>query len=245
MTILWVTDADNTLWDADSVYGAAQIRLLSDVEAATGIQADRDDCLVYMREVDQALALVDHRGLKYPPSMLVVALSLRLSGVALEVATQRALHGASCACDSRKSEFVGRYSLSLESVPPLRAGVTEGLRLLRQIGASIVMATEGKKERVDKTVVVTGLQSFVDSIVAAEKTEALFSRIAKIRPGSSSWVIGDQMDRDILPALAADFRAVYFPGAFRPKWAESIPATDHVPKVSSYWAMRRNSCERS
>src|SRR5262245_40548576 len=86
--LLWVSDADNTLWDTDSVYRLAHLALLSRVELELGLRADTKDRLHYLREVDQGLATLDHRGLRYPPAMLISATASRLTGVSLERALQ-------------------------------------------------------------------------------------------------------------------------------------------------------------
>ncbi|MDA9393086.1 hypothetical protein WN73_21450 [Bradyrhizobium sp. CCBAU 45394] len=52
------TDADNTLWDTDTVFAAAQLEMLREVEKLTGRRApdDEDRGLAFLRTIDQRIA---------------------------------------------------------------------------------------------------------------------------------------------------------------------------------------------
>ena len=47
---------------------------------------------------------------------------------------------------------------------------------------------------------------------------------------SNAYMIGDQIDRDILPAKQAGLKTIYFPGGFKPRWhdEEASPPPDFV-----------------
>ena len=73
--LVLLADADNTLWDTDSVFAEAQLVLLDETERVTRTRCATDDRLAFVRAYDQALASRHHLHLKYPPQMLVAALA--------------------------------------------------------------------------------------------------------------------------------------------------------------------------
>lgn len=219
--MLWVTDADNTLWDTDAIYRHAQLLLMSSVEAVVGLQVVDEDRLSYLRAVDQGIALQDHRGLKYPPSMLVEGLAKRLYGLSAEEAVKFALLGHTILSPSITKNLVEQFKVSLAVVPTLRQGVKSGFDLLREVGATVFVLTEGPKLRVEQTLYHHGIDIFVSSVLSAEKSPALFERVARLKPDLVSWAIGDQLDKDVLPAIDKGFHGILFPGGFIPTWTIS------------------------
>ena len=87
-------DANNTLWDTDRVFANTQLRLLHDVEESLGLTWPDEDRLEFVRAADQELATLHHDGLRYPPALLVRALSLALDGMDPVRAAKIALHGS-------------------------------------------------------------------------------------------------------------------------------------------------------
>ena len=83
-------DADNTLWDTDSIFADAQRNMLERVEAAASTAADSNDRLAYVRAVDQAIAERHHARLRYPPKLLVRGLAAALAGLPAERAARAA-----------------------------------------------------------------------------------------------------------------------------------------------------------
>jgi putative hydrolase of the HAD superfamily len=214
--VLWVTDADNTLWDTDAVYRSAQLALLADVERALGVTVKDTDRLRYVREADQALAAADHRGFRYPVSALVCALAERLGGNSLRDAVRAAVKCASPR--SRTNEAVAEdYLARLADKPVLRRGVANGLATLMRMRAEVVVVTEGSKCRVEATLRHYGLDGAVRSVVQADKAGGIFERLAlTARADSAMWAIGDQLQREVAPAVRAGFNAIHFPGGFVP-----------------------------
>ena len=87
-------DADNTLWDTDTVFADAQLGLLGQVERASGRKAAVEDRLALIRSVDQALAERHHAGLRYPPHLLARGIELVLEhGYAADDAARLAWRG--------------------------------------------------------------------------------------------------------------------------------------------------------
>src|SRR5690606_10201566 len=66
-------DADNTLWDTDGVFAAAQLGLLAQVEATTHTTLNVAGRLAYVRAIDQEIAERHHAGLRYPLKLLISA----------------------------------------------------------------------------------------------------------------------------------------------------------------------------
>ncbi len=229
--LFWCTDADNTLWDTDAVYRRAQLNLLEGVERSVSQRAHAADRLAFLRGVDQALAEQDHRGLKYPPAMLVCALARLLTGAGVRSAVSEALGGGLALPASTTGDLVSRYQEELLALPPLREGVRQGLELLRNADASVYVITEGKRERIENTLEEYELSAFVDSIVSAEKTVSLYTRLLKVDEGTAHWMIGDQWDRDVLLSEEAGFKAIFFPGGFRPKWLAQHSNTNKAEAV--------------
>jgi putative hydrolase of the HAD superfamily len=47
-------------------------------------------------------------------------------------------------------------------------------------------------------------------------------------------MIGDQLDRDIVPAMEADFLTIYFPGGFQPNWLDKYNGINPNHKINTY-----------
>ena len=217
---LFLTDADNTLWDTDAVYRNAQFSLLEQVEALVGLQADAEDRLAYVREVDQLLAQGHHSGLRYPPSLLILGLKSRLAGAPLDGAVRQALVGDASA-QGEQQKIVQGFFANLSKRALLRPGVTEGLARLSDAGQQVVIATEGAKDKIEGLLEVHGLGAYTHSVLSAPKAAPLYARLAKTTAGLKM-MVGDQLDRDIEPAKAAGFVTAWFPGGFTPRWSSRL-----------------------
>lgn len=205
-----ITDADNTLWDTNGVFAEAQLRLLADVEAMVGGVAPDADRLGFVRRHDQAIAKQDHRGLKYPPTMLVRALWTALGGVP-----------PSAFSESEGEAIAARFVEGLRRRPMLRKGVKQGVDRLVENGVHIWVVSEGRREVVESALADHGLDQAVSLVLIAQKTVDLYQRLARRLPNDAhSICVGDQLDRDIEPAKRAGLMTAYFPGGFRPNWTD-------------------------
>ncbi len=216
--MFWVSDADNTLWDTDAVFRSAQLELLTGVEKKVGITISCSDRLGYLRSVDQALAHLDHRGLRYPTTMLISALASNLQGVSINDSVKKALRGISPINKSVADLIACRFTDAVSKLPSLRPGVKRGLERLQTFGAEVLILTEGSQDRIDATLNECELTPLVGSVLSAKKSPLLFNRLARFKSTEKKWAIGDQLDRDVLPAIKAGFEAIYFPGGFTPNW---------------------------
>lgn len=218
---LVLIDADNTLWDTDGVFAEAQLELLGAVEQASNLVEPAGDRLQFVRSFDQELAARHHLGLRYPPRLLVDALSLALRGVVLDEAVRRAWNNGAGSGLNRDlvARLEAKFIKDIAKQPKLLDGVPEGLCNLVESGATSVILTEGSRKRVMRTIEHHGLGGFIDRVFEAPKTARMFSRVRGLaRDGQSIYMIGDQLTRDIRPATAAGLKAIYVPGAFQPKW---------------------------
>jgi putative hydrolase of the HAD superfamily len=214
-------DADNTLWDTDNVFAAAQLALLADVEIAIDRKGPSDDGLAFIRTVDQALAERHHAGLRYPPRLLAHGVAMALEGAPADYAAKLAWQGKrqNALSEVVAAEVERKYFEALGRAPPLRLGVLQGLKALELGGCAVLIVTEGSRRRVGETANKLGLLGHFTRIIEGPKRPELYRRVLKLiaaRP--PSFMVGDQLDRDIAPAKLAGLETIYFPGGFRPRW---------------------------
>ena len=226
-------DADNTLWETDAVFAEAQLNLLAAVEEAMRTRARVDDRLGYVRDIDQGIAERHHSGLRYPPKLLIRAAASALGGEAPDRAARLALTGSAKAVlgEDVAAAIEGRYFEDLARAPALRPGVLEGLAILQNAGATVLIVTEGARAKVECTADRLGLAGHFTRIIEGAKRPDLFRRVLRLTGAPPrAFMVGDQLDRDIVPAKEAGAGTIYFPGGFKPRWhptAEEV-VPDHV-----------------
>jgi putative hydrolase of the HAD superfamily len=223
---LVVSDADNTLWDTDSVYRRAQLALFDAVQTELHLATAPPDRLSYLRRIDERLASSHHLRWKYPPRLLVAglahALSEEQSGHSL---LRTKLTGA---LDERAIiELEHQFLAALNNdTPTLRDSVREGIVELHELGAVFVLATEANADRCQSILKFHHLEQYVASVHAGAKTPMFFRSIldqySDLR--DARFVVGDQLDRDIAPSHAAGFLTIFFPGGFKPEVETNHPA---------------------
>lgn len=216
------TDADNTLWDTNGVYEAAQRGLLTQIEELVGDRSSASDRLAFIRDYDQAIASIHHDHLRYPPDLLARALMLGIRGTPSAEAARQVVRAGPLPDTERAAQA---FHWMLQHSPPLLAGVREGLQLAADRGTAIYVVTEGPKERVARTLQQHGVEQFVSQILSATKTIDLYRRLKKLGDGAPIAMVGDQLDRDIRPAREAGMLAVWVPSAFLPKWHDAESTT--------------------
>ena len=235
--ILLLSDADNTLWDTDSVYAQAQECLLKSVESLVGITTPRLDRLAFVRDVDQDIAAIHHGRLRYPASLLARALSLRLRGVQASDATRIVCrsHDSREIVQSEAAQLEKEFYADLKRTPPLRTGVLEGLVKIKAQGLRPLIVTEGHKKRCEELLSFHELEKFFAGLIEAPKRTSLFNRLFRLHGGyDRGFMIGDQLDRDIAPAKEAGFATIYFPSGFVPKWSPGRDAIQPAYEISSF-----------
>ena len=238
-----MSDADNTLWDTNGIYADAQLWLLGVVEEATGIRCPLEHRLDFVRQVDQAIAEKHHQRNRYPHALLAYALNQHLRGTALSEAVRQVLLGQQKDLEKAQAEEAGKqFAKRLKRIPNLRPGVDTGLEHTHSAGIPIAVVTEGAADTCRERLQYWGLERFVGHVVAAPKSVELFLRVSNLLAVEPRrcFVVGDQLDRDVAPAIQAGMNTFYFPGGFTPKWAlkvdevkpqHSITTFADVPKI--------------
>lgn len=226
-------DADNTLWDTDSVFADAQRKMLKRVEDATGVAANAGSRLAFVRAVDQAIAERHHARLRYPPRLLVRGLEAALAGHPADRAARAAWRSQAPnrLPDERVDEIEQAFFVDLRHDPELRPGVREGLEALQAANTLVLIVTEGPRAKVEETTKSLALHNLISRIIEGPKQPELFQRVLRLMGASKrAFMVGDQLDRDIAPAKAAGIETIYFPGGFQPRWAldEAHVRPDHV-----------------
>jgi len=246
------TDADNTLWDTNSVFACAQLSLLRDVEKLTGKLAppDNDGGLSFLRRLDQEIANSHADHLRYPPAILARGLQLALSGRGAVEAAKVAMEAESHPSLSEYADIVRRYLEALTLTPPLRDHVREGLRLIANAGIPITVVSEERRERCLRLLQHHSLDGFILDVVSVSKSAAAFRTLKAAALANRVVMVGDQLDRDIRAASEAGFETFYFPGGFQPYWLESFEAANthlisRYDEIVPYVAGNITNCSQS
>ncbi|TMJ20513.1 MAG: HAD family hydrolase [Alphaproteobacteria bacterium] len=230
-------DADNTLWETDSVFAAAQLNLLEGVETLLNRKASAADRLAFVRSVDQRLAQKHHDGLRYPPRLLVRGIAIALDGMGAERAVKAAWLGSASSPlpEAREAEVERNFFGDIATLPEPRPGVLEGLDALQDAGCLVLVVTEAASRKTEEIAAKLGMADHFDRVVEGRKRPALYQRIVRLAgTPDRSFMVGDQLDRDIAPAKAAGLETIYYPGNFKPRWQldEDAGAPDH--RISSF-----------
>lgn len=227
-----IVDADNTLWDTNEVFARAQLRLLEVTEQATGKMCPATDRLDFVRSYDQAIAVKHHLHLKYPAQLLVAAIGAGLCGTDPAIAAELVIRGRPLPhklSGPQVRDVLAAYTQALTDIPALLPTVREALELARSRNMAVFVMTEGKLERQRQSLTEHGLAQLVASTWEMPKTSAQFERLRQRFAQSEVVVIGDQLDRDIVPAHRAGCKTVLVPGRFKPRWDDQdAQAADHV-----------------
>jgi len=217
------TDADNTLWDTDAVYAAAQLDMLRQIEQLTGRQAPQveDQGLAFLRDLDQKIAAAHPDHLRYPPALLAQGLAMVLEGRDVEEALAL-IAGPEVRPDDVFASSQSRFLEAIQVLPPLRKGVPEGLAAIAEAGVPIIIVTEEKAERCRRFVSGHSLGHLIDDVVSVRKTTGAYLGLRQKVRMESCFMVGDQADKDVVAAAEAGFLTFYFPGGFMPYWNSDI-----------------------
>lgn len=109
------------------------------------------------------------------------------------------------------------YRTSLRAALALKAGALHLLKKLKALGKRVTIITEGPQDSQEWTVAELGLKPFIDILITTNevgksKVDGLFSAVLtrhNIAPGDLVYV-GDNHQRDILPARAAGIDTVFY-----------------------------------
>jgi putative hydrolase of the HAD superfamily len=215
---IWIyTDADNTLWDTNSVFAEAQLEMLSSAELIAGRAAQREGRLEYLRSYDQAIAKRHHSKLRYPPALLIRALALGLQGVPADAAATKVI-ATGAIPDATEASAVSRYQTILARTPSLLPGVLDGLQDAASHDTPVYIVTEGSVDSARIRAKDLAIESFISGFLSAVKSPELFFRLKERAAPRQAVMIGDQPDRDIRDAHSAGLATVLIRSRFRPDW---------------------------
>ncbi|MCY3016946.1 MAG: HAD family hydrolase [Planctomycetota bacterium] len=202
------TDADNTLWDTNAIYAAAQTQLVQGVSQATETLPPSTGELALVRHFDQQLAKSHPLGFRYPPQLLIDKLCFAISGRDPSSFNKKLI-----------ADALDQYIADLEEPPQLRRGVATGLQILHDVDIPVIIVSEGSRRAIDINIYHHNLSAHFASIVTCIKSPAIYlTLIEKIGCRSTAFSVGDQLDRDIEFAKKAGMTTAYFPSDFKPHW---------------------------
>lgn len=228
--MLVVTDADNTLWDTNSVYRDAQLAYFDEVLRLARVNVNIDDRLAYLRNIDQAIAAKHKDHFRYPPFLLAEALYSALLTEAGQNAKQ-AEPAILSALTTAAEHFGGRVSTT---VPELRKGVREGLAGLQKANARIVIVTEGPAERCKALLESHQLDATIEVLHVPRKGVVVYKQLVDGSDDRPRVAIGDQIEKDLFPAKEAGFVTVYFPSDLKFRWSGNDKQSYVDFKIDSY-----------
>lgn len=233
-TMLILTDADNTLWDTNSVYRDAQLEYFDEITRIVGTKAQIPDKLAYLRNIDQGIASKHKDHFRYPPILLAEELYRSLNNdFGGERSNAVALSKDVAALLTRAANTFG--SRVATTVPALREGVAKGLSELQKLGARVVVVTEGPAERCDNLLRTHAIRDAVADVVhVARKNVVAFKQISDQSFTGPKLAIGDQVEKDLYPAKEAGFKTVFFPSDLKFKWSGTVNESFVDYRIQSY-----------
>lgn len=239
MKIILAFDADNTLWDTDSVFKDAQIALLQTIANST-LLLEVESELSALREIDRALFVRLGR-FEYNFEILSAGMAFYYTqNLSLDQATEKAIQYSIDGETTKDLENLikkahANFSQRLTDVPKLYPETENVLQIisnLQQIGNPLitVLLSEGKQERINyilksHSINKKPLEKFFDEVVIHEtKSKELFEEAKRIglqhlpnispSPKDFFIMIGDSIKRDIKFGNQTGYCTIYKPAPF-------------------------------
>jgi putative hydrolase of the HAD superfamily len=229
-----IFDADNTLWDTNSVFLKAQIALLEPF-SSEGYITNASDSVEVLRSIDQILMEelgVHEYDFRYLAKALLFHFSEKLD---YKSSVERALKVGNSYLIPQRERILNiafrNYKLILKSIPPLLPGVSDLLNNLKLLKSQLenvitILFSEGDVIRLEKIIQKFNFRrySYFNDLIIAKKTKDSFLAAKELAykhiKGSfnhdiSTIVIGDSLKRDIIPANEAGFITIYVPSNFQ------------------------------
>lgn len=221
---VYIVDADNTLWDTNAVFLGAQLKMAANLRDS-GCSLETAAALDLLRALDfrLALALDDF---EYDYTRLALALLLVDRGRPHDEAVRLAAAAAPPALEWDQSQPAGTafYAHLQAHCPPLFFGVTETLAKLRSEGNTLVLHSEGREQRIARTLAAHDLGPFFHHNVLERKSQDSFRRArqageasfaqARGRSPDHCVVVGDSPKRDIRFGNIIGATTVFKPGGW-------------------------------
>jgi putative hydrolase of the HAD superfamily len=192
-----VFDGDDTLWHTEFLYDEAR-QAARGVVSAAGIDGGRWEELERAIDV-QNVAILGYAPTRFPTSCVQAYEAICGQGArAVEVRVKERIWEVASAVFSR--------------IPPPVAGAADVLTELQRRGYRLALLTKGDRVIQESRVDASGLRQFFDAVlIVSEKTAStLLELLAALGcSAEASWMVGNSLRSDIVPALAAGMRAVW------------------------------------
>jgi putative hydrolase of the HAD superfamily len=244
LNLVIVFDADNTLWDTDSVFSNAQLDLLR-VLANAGLIREETAEFDTLRLVDQELIRKLGR-FEYDFSALCAAMVHYYSGASnVQQAVDRAVNESQP--DPAFSDLImsahSAFEAGLQKIPLLFSDTERVLLAIHEYRSihdaiAVLIFSDGMSERLERILEAHEIRSrrFFDEIIMGRKTLEAFNTTKltalKYLPQTNTaktrfLMVGDSLQRDIKLANQAGYITVYKPGGFlgreKPKQPDEEP----------------------
>lgn len=194
------------------------------------------DAVAIVRTLDQGIASRHHAHLRYPPQLLVLALMRYLNGASEERAIADALGGASLGSVDLEEvgRLAGEFQSDLSNIPFMLETVVDGLDKAIRLGFEMILVTEGRLDKQRRILDHHKIrQSFVLELELTKSVDQ-FRRVVQRFQGRVIYMIGDQLDRDVLPAQNAGIRSIYVESGFVPGWNEKLGSAIQYRRAPSF-----------
>ncbi|MEB3272383.1 MAG: HAD family hydrolase [Prochlorothrix sp.] len=249
MPLLLGVDADNTLWDTNARFKAAQLALLQSL-ATADLLDDPVQELEHLRHLDQEISHYLQRN-EYNFRTLAVALTLYYSQhLSDRDSILEALnHEPPPALLPLVNAAHDRFLQSLNQTPTLLPGAATLVQQLQTWSMErpdvvVLLISEGQIDRIETILAYHHfLSAFPHRILGQVKTPDLFRSIRaqyQTRPTDSCWMVGDSYHRDIWPSQQAGFHTVYIPGGFHGSEPHEHSPTLTLPSLEAFLPVLRD-----
>lgn len=244
MQLVLIFDADNTLWDTDSVFRKAQMAMLETLARARLLK-DPGSHLEMLRHIDQEL--VQRLGTaEYNFQILATALYFVFKeALTPEQAVRKAItHAHGTEVDAVVQEAYQVFTERLKAIPclfPDTEGTLSSIRtsVLPNDSVIMIILSEGEPQRLERVLQAHNMRrvGLFDEIIIAQKSRATFE-LAKqtayshhyIAPSGTQPIVilvGDSLHRDIKLGNQTGMITVYKPSAYKgyetPRSADEHP----------------------
>ncbi|AOS46103.1 hypothetical protein Verru16b_03199 [Lacunisphaera limnophila] len=212
--IVIVFDADNTLWDTNSIYREAQLEMLSGVEALADHKVTGER-LNYVRAIDQKIAESNPAGNRYPPWLLAECLYRGLMTEKKQEVDKLSEEVSACL-----QEIVATYLRRLNEKPRLLPQAKALLEKCAQKHAKLILLTESSLQRVHNLLLAHELTNFFHEVYSERNKQLVFGSIREsvdpiLRQNCLFISVGDQLSSDLMPADKMGYKTVYIPAGFK------------------------------
>jgi putative hydrolase of the HAD superfamily len=192
-----VFDGDDTLWTTEPLYDEARAAART-IVSRCGLDAEQWESIERRIDVENVKSL-GYSTERFPTSCVQAYETVaRAAGQEPNPATAEAIRQAA-------SSVFGRQ-------PPLMPGARETLARVRALGARTALLTKGDHEVQLRRIEHSGLADLFDviEIVSEKSPETIRLIVATLGADlDSTWMIGNSMRSDVLPALEAGLRAIW------------------------------------